>query len=471
MHEELETRLRAARDALPGPDPGATARVARGLDTPARRPWRWIPLRRVGVVLAMAAVLALVAVLAVLFVAAPKDRTTPAAPHWRSGDVVVPDLRGRLLNDVSDLVRGRAIDPAYGGVTGSLRTRAAAARRVDGVKPGTILDQTPPPGTSVAEGTYLRLTVAVPTGPGGGAREQMPDFSLQLLPLTPGKAHEVSLASLRGRIVVLAFTASWCKPCVAEIGALPHLTTQYNVLAIATNDTVSGARSMRHEGQTFPLAVDPTGAVLTKIRAVATLPATVVLDREGRIAARFNRSVRVNDQEIVPLLEALRAEQPARVEPGTATPMGLSVERTPPIDPDEVPDWLLTLPPCEIDQTAVWRLATSPGGTSLYVARVAAGGFMVATWNENGLGSGGCGGAALGRSDFGFGTAGLGPTVNNAFAIIPDGYTEATINGERFPIAHNGLVLDGPYPSDTIVHFSGPAGTKDVPLVRPSRAP
>lgn len=466
MHEELETRLSAARDHLPGPDPSATARVVNGLQVEGwpRRTRR--PLRRLGVALAAAAILGLVAVLAILFVAAPKDRTTPAAPHWRSGNIVVPDLRGRLLNDVSERIRGRVIDPATGRVSGSLRTRAAAARRVDGVAPGTILDQTPPPGTSVAEETYIRLTVAVPNGPGGGPREQMPDFSLRLVDPISGQGREVSLASLRGKVVLLAFTASWCAQCVSETGGLQYATVQYDVVAVATKDTVSGARSLKHEGQSFPLAVDPTGDVSLGA-GIASVPGTVILDREGRIAARFNRSIRANDDEIYPLLDALRAEEPVRVEPGTEPPMGLSVEQTPPIDPALVPDALLAVPACEIDQTKVWRLATSPNGTSLYLARAPGSDFMVGTLNARGFGGGiGCGTGPLSRDDFGFSLAAEGRTVTEAAAIVPDGYTAATVNGERFPIEHNGLVLDGPYPDDTVVHFSGPAGTKNVPLVR-----
>lgn len=460
MHEELEARLWAARDHLPGPDPGATARAASGLRAGERQRRHRVPLRRLGFALATAGILGLVVVLAILLIAAPKDQTTPAAPHWRPGDVVVPDLRGRLLKDTSGLVRG------------TLLTRPAAARRVDGVTPGTVLDQNPPPGTSVARESYVRLTVAVPTGPGGGAREQMPDFTLQLVDPPQGQGREVSLASLRGKVVVLAFTASWCEPCVAETAALNYLLG-YDLVAIATNDTVSDARSLKHEGQSFRLAADPSGDVTAKA-GVASPPSTVILDRDGHIAARFNRSVRRDDHEIYPLLDALRAEQPVRVEPGKETPMGLSVEQTPPLDPALVPDALLADRFCEIDQTKVWRLATSAGGTSLYVARAPGNDFMIATLNGRGFGGTiGCGtGGPLGRGDIGFGIQAKERTITLAYAIVPDGYTEATVNGRRFPIEHNGLVLDGPYPEDTVVRFSGPAGTRDVPLVRsPSMLP
>ena len=66
----------------------------------------------------------------------------------------------------------------------------------------------------------------------------------------------------------------------------------------------------------------------------------------------------------------------------------------------------------------------------------------------------------------GFGAITFGPNheVLVASGIVPDGWTDATVAGRRIAIEHNGIIVVGPYPKGTIVHFTGPAGAKQVKL-------
>jgi thiol-disulfide isomerase/thioredoxin len=105
-----------------------------------------------------------------------------------------------------------------------------------------------------------------------------------------------TLADLRGRVVVVNFWASWCKPCKKELKHLDEWNAlldrdDVQLVAISVDrDARRMARFLESEGITLPVVHDgPEG--LAKTLGIPSLPCTVVLDREGRV-------VRVADQAI-----------------------------------------------------------------------------------------------------------------------------------------------------------------------------
>ncbi len=104
----------------------------------------------------------------------------------------------------------------------------------------------------------------------------------------------LDLADLRGRVVVLNAWASWCPPCRAEMPAFVALAEDSDpadvaVVGLNTTDDPAAARAFVEElGVPYPSIEDPDGAILATIPGIppASLPSTVILDREGRIAAR-----------------------------------------------------------------------------------------------------------------------------------------------------------------------------------------
>jgi cytochrome c biogenesis protein CcmG, thiol:disulfide interchange protein DsbE len=113
--------------------------------------------------------------------------------------------------------------------------------------------------------------------------QRAPAFSLEKL----NGDGTVSLASLRGRAVVLNFFASWCGPCKREAPALEKVWRDYRshgvvVLGIDTNDSSNQAEQfISAHGVTYPTVGG--GGQLTGKYGIPGLPATYVLNREGRI--------------------------------------------------------------------------------------------------------------------------------------------------------------------------------------------
>ena len=98
---------------------------------------------------------------------------------------------------------------------------------------------------------------------------------------------KVSLASLRGKGVVLNFWASWCDPCKAEAPLLEKAWRRYQsqglvVVGIDANDVSSDARSFAEKhGLTYPLLHDP-GATYSRY-GLTGVPETFFVDRRGRL--------------------------------------------------------------------------------------------------------------------------------------------------------------------------------------------
>jgi len=114
-----------------------------------------------------------------------------------------------------------------------------------------------------------------------------PDFSLK----DAGDA-EIRLSDYRGKVILLNFWATWCPPCKAEMPWFQEFQRTYSnqgLVVIGISMDAEGWKAVRPYVESskinYRVAVgDPTLA--QKYGGVESLPETLLIDRDGRIAAR-----------------------------------------------------------------------------------------------------------------------------------------------------------------------------------------
>ena len=104
-----------------------------------------------------------------------------------------------------------------------------------------------------------------------------------------------TLAQYRGRVVVLNFWGSWCTPCRAEAPFLSQLARRFTprgvrFLGVDIRDSPATAEAFqRRFGISYPSLNDPGDVIALNFRDTvppAGIPTTLVIGRDGRIAAR-----------------------------------------------------------------------------------------------------------------------------------------------------------------------------------------
>jgi thiol-disulfide isomerase/thioredoxin len=135
----------------------------------------------------------------------------------------------------------------------------------------------------------------------------LPSLDLEWLDRAPLSADE-----LAGKVVLLEFWATWCRPCLEQLPraqALYDAERERGFLAIAINahepaDAVQ--RYVRSLGLTMPVARDTTG--LAETLGVKALPTALLVDRRGRIRARFDGQPSGGAEQIARLARELVAQ-------------------------------------------------------------------------------------------------------------------------------------------------------------------
>ncbi|MFD0266601.1 TlpA family protein disulfide reductase [Streptomyces sp. NPDC127106] len=126
--------------------------------------------------------------------------------------------------------------------------------------------------------------------------------------------------ALKGKVVVLNVWGSWCPPCRAEAPSFAKVSKELAdagqpvaFVGINTRDNSkqNAAAFEENFGITFPSLYDPDGKLMLRFPAGTlnpqAIPSTIVLDKEGRIAARTLAAV--SEEKLRSMIDPLLAEQ------------------------------------------------------------------------------------------------------------------------------------------------------------------
>jgi cytochrome c-type biogenesis protein len=137
--------------------------------------------------------------------------------------------------------------------------------------------------------SLLKVSGPAPTTVGNSSFAPAPDVEFEAL---DGKS--VRLSSLRGRVVLLNFWATWCLPCRAEIPEFNTLQRDLeskglSVVGVSVSpvDTAESIRSFQKDIKQDYTVLRGAEEIGSKFGNGPGLPVTYIIDREGRIRQKF----------------------------------------------------------------------------------------------------------------------------------------------------------------------------------------
>lgn len=145
--------------------------------------------------------------------------------------------------------------------------------------------------------------------------DQAPDdFELQL---ADGK--KTNLKALRGKVVVLQFTASWCGVCREE---MPHLEKDVwkayqnkglELIGVDRDEPLATVQKFHKDMQiTYPLALDPGADIFGRFaNKKSGVTRNVVIDRKGKIVYLTRLYDKQEFEQMVKTIDKLVSEKPA----------------------------------------------------------------------------------------------------------------------------------------------------------------
>ena len=143
------------------------------------------------------------------------------------------------------------------------------------------------------------------------ALKPAPDFTL---PGNDGK--KTRLQSLRGKVVVINFWATWCGPCVAELPSLKQMSDQlrgprFTLLTVDVQEEPGRVQAfLQRYGMSLSVLYDEEGDV-QQLYGVRGLPTTIVVDAAGNLVGRALGARQWNSPDALTYFRGLIGNKPA----------------------------------------------------------------------------------------------------------------------------------------------------------------
>ncbi|HTY42284.1 MAG TPA: TlpA disulfide reductase family protein [Thermoanaerobaculia bacterium] len=140
---------------------------------------------------------------------------------------------------------------------------------------------------AAALGIALSASAALASIATADARPAAPPFTLDNAAGKP-----VSLEDYRGRVVVLNFWATWCHGCKQELPWFVRFQKDYGsrgLVVVGASTDADGWKVvtpyLKKKPLNYPVVI--ANEALTKAYDVQAMPVTVLIDRQGRVAATY----------------------------------------------------------------------------------------------------------------------------------------------------------------------------------------
>ena len=102
--------------------------------------------------------------------------------------------------------------------------------------------------------------------------------------------HSIDLSSLRGKVVILNFWASWCAPCVEEMPSLQALQQdmpQVQIVAIASDEDFAQYQHFVTQQHLNLLTVFDKNQASNRLYGSFQFPETYIIDKQGIIRRKL----------------------------------------------------------------------------------------------------------------------------------------------------------------------------------------
>ena len=130
------------------------------------------------------------------------------------------------------------------------------------------------------------------------------------------KANEVYLKEYDGKFIILNFWANWCIECLDELKSLNQLKIQLDKLKItdiqiiAISDNTIDFEKLKNTYQSHKINdliiyFDPNRNLMNEFQ-IHSPPATLFIDKEGKVFARFNNTYNWSDQSIIDYILSIK---------------------------------------------------------------------------------------------------------------------------------------------------------------------
>lgn len=125
---------------------------------------------------------------------------------------------------------------------------------------------------------FLLFSTGLQAGVSEGS--SMPTFSLNKL----NGGGSVSSGSLRGKVTLVDFWASWCVPCRLAVPALEKLHNDgINVVSITIDkDPEKAINFIKKYNVSYTVLQDPTGSIAGEF-GLPTMPTSFLIDKSGKV--------------------------------------------------------------------------------------------------------------------------------------------------------------------------------------------